>query len=140
MTKVNFGRVILGGLLAGLVLNVGDYLLHVPVLGDQWKSVMTSLGLPEPEPGKIVWFVVMDFILGISLVWLYAAIRPRFGAGPRTALAAGLAVWFFIWLWCFGSTMVMGLYPAKLVMLTILWGLFEVPIATISGAWLYKEA
>ena len=26
-------------------------------------------------------------------VWLYAAIRPRFGPGPKTAICAGLIVW-----------------------------------------------
>ncbi|HSE60477.1 MAG TPA: hypothetical protein VLA99_17380 [Nitrospiraceae bacterium] len=29
----------------------------------------------------------------LSALWLYAAIRPRFGAGPKTALYAGLGVW-----------------------------------------------
>ena len=35
--------------------------------------------------------VIVDFILGILTVWVYAAIRPRFGPGPRTALTAALA-------------------------------------------------
>ncbi len=81
----------------------------------------------------------MSFVLGIAIVWLYAAIRPRYGAGPKTALCAGLAVWFFVWLWGFGGTVVMGLYPTKLVLITVIWGLFEVPIAAVVGAWPYKE-
>ena len=31
--------------------------------------------------------------MGLLLVWLYAAIRPRFGPGPRTATYAALVVW-----------------------------------------------
>ncbi len=33
----------------------------------------------------------------------------------------------------------MGLYPTKLVLITVIWGLFEVPIAAVVGAWPYKE-
>ena len=31
--------------------------------------------------------------MGILMTWWYAAIRPRFGAGPKTAAIAGFAVW-----------------------------------------------
>src|SRR5437667_4515115 len=39
-------------------------------------------------------FVIGGFVLGVLLVWLYAAIRPRFGPGPKTSLIAGLVLWF----------------------------------------------
>ena len=139
MAKINMGRTILGGLLAGLVLNIGEFLLNEPILGKQWEAAMQSLNRPPIGGGAIGWFVVMSFVLGIAIVWLYAAIRPRYGAGPKTALCAGLAVWFFVWLWGFGGTIVLGLYPTKLVLITVVWGLVEVPIASLAGAWLYKE-
>ena len=139
MEKINIGRVMLGGLLAGLVLNVGEFLLNEPILGKQWAAAMEALNRPPISGGAIGWFVVMSFVLGITMVWLYAAIRPRYGAGPKTAICAGLTVWFFIWLWGFGGTVVMGLYPTKLVVITVVWGLFEVPLASLAGAWLYKE-
>jgi hypothetical protein len=37
MGNINIGRVILGGLVAGLVLNVGEFLLNGIVLADQMK-------------------------------------------------------------------------------------------------------
>ena len=43
--------------------------------------------------------IAMTSALGIAAVWLYAAIRPRYGAGPRTAVIAGLAVWVMADLW-----------------------------------------
>jgi hydroxyacylglutathione hydrolase len=36
--------------------------------------------------------------LGLLLAWLYAAIRPRFGPGPATALRAGGFLWVATWL------------------------------------------
>ncbi len=139
MGKINVGRVVLGGLLAGVVLNIGEFLLNEPILGEQWTAAMAALNLPPVGGGAIASFVVMSFVLGIAIVWIYAAMRPRFGAGPKTAIIVGLTVWFLVWLWSFGGTTVIGLYPTNLVLITLVWGLFEVPIASLAGAWLYKE-
>jgi len=139
MTKINFARVLLGGLVAGLVLNLGDWLFHEPLMGEQWKAAMAAYNMPMPGTSAIIWFVIMDFIIAIALVWLYAAMRPRFGAGVRTAVVAGLTVWFFGWLVHMGGLMAMGIYPQSLLMITLVWGFFLMPIVAIVGAWLYKE-
>src|SRR5207249_10688613 len=74
MGKINLQKVIVGGLVAGVVLNVVDYLLF---------GVVLKKDLPVMSTNTILWFVLMDFLYGIFLVWFYAAIRPRFGPGPR---------------------------------------------------------
>ena len=38
MGKINLGRVLLGGLLAGLILNIGEFVLNEKVLGPQMKE------------------------------------------------------------------------------------------------------
>ena len=139
MQGINFGRVFLGGLLSGIVLNVGEFILNEPILGDDWAAAMAARNMPEPGGAEIFWYVFMTFVLGFALVYLYAAIRPRYGAGVRTAIYAGLIVWFLIWLWCFGSMGIGGMFPAKLIVITLVWGLVEVPLATVAGAWLYRE-
>jgi len=139
MNKINAGRVILGGLLAGLVLNIGEFLLNNTILGKQWEAAMQALNLPLMSGRAVVWFIVISFLMGIPMVWLYAAVRPRLGAGPKTALVTGLVVWFLVWLLGFGHSLVTGEYPTKLVWSSIIWGFFEVPIATLAGTWLYKE-
>ena len=136
--KINLSRVILGGLVAGLVLNIGEFILNTFVIGEQSAAAMTRLGLPAIGSQQIVWFVVFGFLYGIWLVWLYAAIRPRFGAGVRTAIIAGLALWVAGALSSL-STTIAGVLPTSLTVTAIVWGLFEMPIATVVGAWLYKE-
>jgi hypothetical protein len=85
-------------------------------------------------------YVVMVFVLGIAIVWLYAAIRPRFGPGPKTAALTGLIVWFLIWLWSFGGAAMWGFFPGDLVLIIVFWGLVEVVLAALAGGWLYREA
>jgi hypothetical protein len=139
MGKVNLGRVILGGILAGIVINFSEWLIHDVVMKDQFQTALKALGKEPPHAGStIFWFNVWGFIAGITAVWLYAAIRPRYGPGPATATRAGIAVWI---LSCLLMTIVMtnlGLFP--LMWGALIWFLVEDVVATIVGAWVYKEA
>lgn len=144
MGKINMGRVILGGLVAGLVMNISEFVLHAVVLREEGEKVQKqweTLGLVgNPDRSLLAWLVVATFALGILAVWLYAAIRPRFGAGPGTAVSAGLAVWAMSYL--YSAVYVYAgivIYAAKLTWLPAAWSLVEVPVATVVGAWLYKE-
>ncbi len=83
MNNINFGRVLLGGLLAGLVLNVGEYLLNGVVLGTQMKAFFGRHNFQDPGGNFIAIAITMTFILGIVLVLIYAMIRPRFGPGSE---------------------------------------------------------
>jgi hypothetical protein len=142
MTSINWARVLSGGLLAGLIMNVSEAALHGGVLGADSLAFFRSLNVPDsPNPVYLTALIVMTFVLGITSVWLYAAIRPRYGAGPSTAICAGLVVWVMAHLWSgiylwagFG-----GGIPMKLALLPVAWGLVEAPLATLAGAWLYKE-
>ena len=81
----------------------------------------------------------MCFGLGILLVWLYAAIRPRFGPGPGTAVCAGLIVWGLAYLWGAIGNGVMGIFSWTTVIVGLVWGLVELIVASIAGAYFYKE-
>ena len=140
MGGINLGRVVLGGLLAGLLIDVSEYLLNEVVLGQQMEAAMQRLNLPPVRGSAIGVFVVLGFALGIASVWFYAAIRPRFGAGVRTALCAGSAVWFFAYLYPSVGLWVLGFFPAGVLTFAVVWGLVELLVATTAGAWLYQEA
>jgi hypothetical protein len=141
MGKINWGRVILGGLLAGVVINFGEYLLNEVVIVDQWKAAAGALGLPAGTSSQqmVVW-LLYGFVEGIFAVWLYAAIRPRYGAGAKTAICAGLAVWFAAGALSSIAMCNLKLFPTSLLVTMTLWELVEIPLATVVGAWLYQEA
>jgi hypothetical protein len=139
MGNINMGRVILGGLVAGLVLNIGEFLLNGVVLADQMKAFMTQHNFTEP-PYFIAIAVGLTFVLGIVIVLGYACIRPRFGPGVKTAIIAGLFAWFGV---CFYCTIINGVLagiPMGTLIMGIVWCLVEYSLAAIVGAWLYKEA
>jgi hypothetical protein len=138
MGKINWGRVFLGGLLAGLVINIVEFIENGWILGREWDAAMKALGRTFPASALVV-FVFWGFLAGITAVWLYAAIRPRYGAGPRTALIAGLGFWFAGYFLPFLGTMEEGILPMRLLLIGVVVGLAEVIVGTELGAWVYRE-
>lgn len=137
--KLNLSRVLLGGALSGLVLNIGEYLLNHVVLVQLWPRPDAEAASAEFSIGQIASGVTIMFAFGLALIWIYAAIRPRFGPGPKTAVIAGLTIWITGWLLTGASFINVGIFPAGQMLVSIIWGLAEVPLAAIAGAWLYQE-
>ena len=136
---MNYKRVLLGGLVAGLVINIGETILNVPVVGKDFEAALARLGVPAMAGSTIGLFVVMCFLLGILAVWLYAAVRPRLGAGPQTAIVTGIVVWLLAFVFPNVGIMAMGIFPARLILIALVWEAVEVPLAVLAGAALYKE-
>ncbi len=140
MAKINWNRILLGGLVAGLIINAAEYLVNGVILQARWADAMKGIGRPEMISGaQIAAFNVWGFLVGIFTVWLYAAIRPRYGAGPKTAVCTGAAVWALGYLLAGVAPMVLHLLPRRLMAMGIAAGLIEVIVAALVGAWLYKE-
>ncbi len=138
MAKINWGRVFLGGLLAGLVINIFEYVTNGVVLAADWDAAMRALGRHLPMSAIAV-FVVGGFISGIAAIWLYAAARPRFGAGPKTAVLTGFAYWVVGYALPYLGQMPLGLFPKHLLVIGCIVRLLEIIAASVVGAWLYKE-
>jgi len=70
------------------------FLVDGVLLAPRWAEDMKALGHPDFSPNQWIGYNLLGLVCGIALIWIYAAIRPRFGAGVMTAVYAGLAVWF----------------------------------------------
>ena len=140
MGKICWSRVLLGGLVAGVLINISEMVLNFYVVGDEFAAEMQRLGVTAEESASsmVVW-ILFAFVTGVAIVWLYAAIRPRYGAGVKTALCAGATVWFFATLMPTVGMVNMGLFPAGLMTYGAIWSLIEMLLAAFLGAWLYKE-
>ena len=140
MGGINFGRAILGGLVAGVILNIGETVLNVVVLGKQMEAYMAEHKFPQPTGGAIGVALAMTFVLGVVMIVGYAAIRSRFGAGPKTAIIAALFAWFGAVVYPNVIGAAFGFIPTNILLLLLGWEIVEYTIAAVVGAWLYKEA
>jgi len=138
--KINLGRVILGGLVAGVIINLIEGLMNGVVLMSRWEEQMASLNRSEAGSAKqIVVLNLWGFAAGILTVWLYAAIRPRLGAGPKTAMCAGLFCWATICGMGTAVPVILHVYRLDLGLMGVGYELVEMLLASLAGAYFYKE-
>lgn len=139
MSKINWGRVFLCGLLASVVAFV-LWLPAIALVGGDFVAAVKAAGgqLAISRVGSIVFFTILNLVGGIFTMWLYAAIRPRYGPGPKTAALAGFAVCFICGLtdvfW--GS---LGLIRPTALVVPAAVALPIFVVAAVVGAWPYKE-
>ncbi|MBI4484222.1 MAG: hypothetical protein HY652_15205 [Acidobacteria bacterium] len=141
MSKISWNRVIVGGLVAGLIINLVETTVNGFLLSKDWEEAMTALGKAgQLSAGVIGIFWLGGFLLGISVAYAYAATRPRFGPGAKNALRAGFTVWFLVSLLHSLFEAPMGLFPTRLYVITTITGLVEFLLAGWAAGWIYKEA
>ena len=137
--QISIVGVLKGGLAAGLIMNVSQFILNVPIAGAQMDKEFALRNLPPVAGNQIAVFVAMTLLLGFATVWLYAAIRPRFGPGPKTAIVAGLVVWALTYLYLAITMGVLGINSMGMVLVGIMWSAIEMIVAASVGGYLYTE-
>jgi hypothetical protein len=126
---VNTKRILLGGLLAGAII----------IIGEIARQAIFTDATPAGGSMPAGVFILRGASLGIFCVLLYAAVRPRLGAGVKTALTVGILVFLVGTLFPpFGLTM-QAFAPARLLLEAIIWSAILLPLATVAGAWVYRE-
>ena len=140
MSGISVMGVLKGGLAAGLIMNISQFILNVPVAGAQMDKEFAARNLPPVAGNQIAVFIAMTLLLGFATVWLYAAIRPRFGPGPKTAIVAGLVVWALSYLYLAITMGVLGVNSMGMVLVGIMWSAVEMIVAASVGGYLYSES
>jgi hypothetical protein len=139
---INTKKVLIGGIAAGFVMNVIDFVSNTYILGARMKAESDAFkpGMSDQMmTGRaIAGYIVMDFVLGILLVWTYAAIRPRFGPGIKTAVYAAVLFWLLVSISVSGY-MHMGMMSAGLWWSFAFIGLVNFLLSAWVGARLYSE-
>ncbi len=142
--SMNIKRVVLGGIAGGFVLNIMDYLSNGIIFADRMRAEANAFkpGLGDQaaamDVGMIAGYIIMDFVLAMLLVYTYAAMRPRFGPGPKTAVITALVFWIF------GSIVAIGYLNIGIMSAGLWWqfGIFwlvSLLVTSVVGGMIYKE-
>lgn len=139
MGGINIGRLILGSIVAGIVIFVIEGLASTIYSAELMRSLQEHNLAISMDAKGIALGALNSLLLGFGMVFFYAASRPRFGAGVRTAIIVAVLMsvsGLFVGL--IGYYMI-GLYPPKMLLQWAAVGLIETNLACIAGAWLYRE-
>jgi hypothetical protein len=140
MGGINVGRWLAGGVAAAVVIFALEGVSSVFYL-DQMMASLADHGLGMEMSGSATGLTVLvSLISGLVLIFFYAAARPRFGPGPRTAILVAVVLWFGGYLLSLVGYHMVGVYPTSLLVIWGAVGLVEMIIAALVGGWIYKEA
>ena len=139
MGGINTGRWLLGGVVAGIVIWICEGVAATFTM-DQMTAAMASHNLSMSiSAGTMVLTVVVSLLVGLTMVFFYAGVRPRFGPGPRTAVIVAVALWLSGYVVSLIGYHLINLYPPRMLFHWGLVGLLEMVVASIIGAWIYRE-
>jgi hypothetical protein len=139
---MNSTRIILGGILAGIILFVGASVTNGVILDSDWQAWLKAMGPLNHAPSQLVasliWLVVM-ILIGIAGMWIYAAVRSKLTPGPATAAKVGVAVWVCAFLAPELGNIALGSYPLSTIVVGSLAGLVGAVVSMLAGAWVYRD-
>ena len=142
MSRINWVRLFLGGVIAAAVAFFTDGLFHERVVGADWKAVYGNLGIAQPHHSGagIPYFAVFELGRGLVSMFLYTMMRPHFRPGPKTAALAGVVAWLAFSITGPAQFIPLGFYSNVLWLKVAAFQLVTSIAAAVAGAALYREA
>src|SRR6185295_9772597 len=97
MSRINSRRVLLGGAVAGIIINIGEVVLNGIILREHIEADMQRMHITPPGNGFAALAIALTFVFAVIAIFVYAMARARFGAGPKTAVLVALLLWFCVY-------------------------------------------
>ena len=142
MYKINWVRVLVGGLVASIILFLTDGFLHERLVLVYWQAVYAGLGVAEPKHNAyaLVYFAIFELGRGFISIYLYALMRSCCGPGPKTAAYAGMVAWIAFSVTGPAQFIPLGFYSHALWIKVGAFQFITSIVAAVAGAFLYRDA
>ena len=141
MPKINWLRLIIGGVIAALIVFVTDGVFHENVVSADWKALHDSLGIPEGKHSAlgVLYFAVFELGRGLVGMFLYVMMRAHFKPGPKTAALAGVVAWIAFSVTGPAQFIPLGFFSNALWIKVAAFQLVTSILAGVAGAAVYKD-
>ena len=90
MTRIAWNRVILSGILTGLVWTLLSAAVVAFFAGDLYAAAPR---LTDPGPWLLVFSLSINLVMGVWAMWLFACVRHRYTSRSGSVLATALGWW-----------------------------------------------
>ena len=138
MEPPDWRRILLCGLLTGLVWT----LLSATLLAIVGTEFLAAIASASPESARRIaqaFPFLANLAAGVWAMWLYTAIRPRYGPGVKTAACAGVAWWIIVSLQS-GKWVAVASVPLQAIWAPLTATLPAIVLAAMAGGWLYEHS
>ena len=142
MVQINWGRLFISTLIAAIIMFATDGFIHNTITQADWLALYDGLRATKPEEhgANMAYFAIFELGRGFTAMMLYVLMRAFFGAGPKTAVLAGIVGWIAFSLTGPVQFIPLGFFSNALWLKVGAVHLVTSIVATIAGAALYKDA
>lgn len=139
MAGINWKRLILGGLVAGIIVNISGIALGHYVLGREYiHRFFDKLG-QQPTGWTMVGHLTVRMGFGFAAVFLCMAMRPRFGAGVRNSLIAAGMVFATCYVLLTKALHDFDVLVGWRLWVSLAWGAVEIACASCVAGTIYRD-
>jgi hypothetical protein len=143
MSRVNWARLLAGGIVATLICFATDGVMHERLLHADWERLYEALTPRPPQreghAAALISFFDYELGRGLGAVFIYVMMRARYGAGPKIAVWAGLVVWLICSVSGPAQFIPLGFYSHALWWKVGAIHLLTTLVASLAGAAIYRE-
>jgi len=125
---MNWGRVLAGGVVAGLVMNAADFVQHGVLLAGTYKKYADAFSQTPVSP---LYFLAISLCVGIFTAILFGKTRASWAPGWKGGLSFGFFFALAIFFLNFYDPLVIGGFPYHLAWC---WGGINVVDGLLGGA------
>ena len=141
MNEIKVKRLFVSGVITLLVFIAVEFIVE-SVFGDlvfsgAYNEWYGKLGLLNWTTANSALNIFIALVNSTMMMWLYAALRPMFGIGIRTALITSAFVFTFIAFYVINQAN-LGIYPMLIALIGLLHLIIELPLALVAGAQFYE--
>ncbi len=142
MAHINWGRLFISSLVAAIIMFATDGFIHGTIAQADWLALYDGLRATRPEEhgANMAYFAIFELGRGFTAMMFYVLMRAFFGAGPKTAVLAGIVGWIAFSLTGPVQFIPLGFFSNALWLKVGAIHLVTSIVATIAGAALYKDA
>ena len=141
MTKISWGRLFIGGLIAAVILFLTDGFLHEKLVKEYWQYLYHGLGARPPEAHNLsmLYFFVFELGRAFLAILLYVLMRPLYGPGPKAAVISAVAAWLVCSVTGPAEFIPLGFYAKRLWLMVAGYQLVTSILANVIAAWIYRD-
>lgn len=105
---MNWGKILLGGIVAGIAMNIVDFVSHGVLLANTYTELDDVFTQTQANP---VWFVLIAVCLSIALAIMFSRTRECWAAGAQGGATFGAYMGVFAFFPSFYDTLVVDGFP-----------------------------
>ena len=142
MKQLDIVRLVMAGLVSGIVIYVVESILNGVILAADWKAwsvVASQIFRMPPETNSLIFWGIQALIAGWAGTFVYAAIRAWVGVNLRAAYISGLAVWAVGWLGMSFDKLALGIEPNKMIFYNLLAALLACLLGQVAASFIYRD-